>query len=341
MCMNLYRKINRDLIQFDFVKHSSSAGEFEKEIIDLGGKIFEAPRFKFYNYLQYKNWWLKHLKKHPEHRIIHIHFFTYAGIISDIVHKMNRLTISHAHTSKSDGFLKTLLQRQIERKVDYCFACSREAGHWLYPNRDFSVLNNAIDANIYRYNEAIRSEYRKKFNLDNCLVLGTIANFSSVKNPMGLIDIFKEVKMNNLKTKLLWAGDGTLRKKIEERINAEGLMEDIILLGVRNDIPALLQAMDAFLLPSFYEGLPVVLIEAQGAGLQCFVSDTVTKEVNVTGRCTFINIYEPYQWSIEILNKNLKHIDTFEQIKKAKYDIFETVNWLQEFYFKINKNKII
>ena len=164
------------------------------------------------------------------------------------------------------------------------------------------------------------------------MVLGTVANLSDVKNPMGLIDIFLAVKKNKPNAKLLWVGEGSEREAIENRIQTEGLADDIILLGRREDVPMLLQSMDYFLLPSLYEGLPVSVIEAQAAGLPCFISDRVTKEVNITGLCQFFPIDKPDKWAKAILECPAFSRDTYDRIIKAGYDIITTVKWLEDFY---------
>ncbi len=336
MCMNLYRHIDRSKIQFDFIKHTHQKGNFEDEIISLGGRVYEAPRYRLYNTLQYKAWWKKHLKEHPEHQIIHGHFFTISPIYFSVAKQLGRKTIGHIHASSADSFVKKCLIKRVSKFTDYPIACSQQAGKWIYGNRPFDVLNNALDTELFQYNETIRQQYRKELNMGDSLVLGTVANFSPVKNPMGLIDIFLQVKKKEENTKLLWVGEGGQRQLIEERIRQEKIESDVILLGQRSDVYNILQAMDVFLLPSINEGLPVSIIEAQASGLPCFVSNTITKEADITELCHFLPLDTWDQWVGIILGNRVSRGNTKQKIIDAGYDIHTTANWLEEFYMKIN-----
>ena len=339
MCMNLYRKIDRNIVQFDFVKHTASIGQFESEIMRLGGRIYTAPKYKGYNHIQYCLWWRKHLTEHPEHCILHGHFFTLSPIYFAVAKQCRRITIAHAHSSKADSIWKRILLSRIERYSDYAFACSEEAGKWLFPHMGYTVLRNAIEEAAFRYDPVVRQEYRKQMQLDDAFTVGTVANYSSVKNPMGLIEIIKILHCSNPNIKLIWAGSGALKKQITQKIDDEGLQNNILLLGTRDDVPKLMQTMDAFLLPSFFEGLPVVLIEAQAAGLPCFVSDTVTREADVTGLCEYLPLDQPELWAEKILSLSYERQDTSQLIRDAGYSIAQTAKQLQEFYCGILQDK--
>lgn len=335
MCMNLYRNMDRTKVQFDYVKHTSDKGVFEDEIQELGGKIFEAPRLKMNNYRTYFNWWKNHFKNHPEHQIVHGHFFTISAVYFSIAHKFKRITVGHVHASQSDELLKSLLIKKIETEADYCFACSEYAGKWVFPHKEFFVFKNAVDTEEFLFNKEIRNEYRLRFGLGNRKVLGTVANFSADKNPMGLIEIFRAYKNINPESCLLWVGDGGLRDKIENKIQELKIEDSIILLGKRDDVPKILQTMDLFLLPSLNEGLPVSVIEAQAAGLPCYLSDTITEEVNITGLCKFLPLNNIGRWVDALNNPIEERTDTSDLIKKSGYDIRETSRWLQAFYESI------
>lgn len=345
MVMSLFRNLDRNIVIFDFVKHSKSEGTFEQEIMQLGGKIYCAPRYKIYNHLEYVSWWKRFLLNHPEYNIIHGHFFTISAVYFSVAQKLGRKTIGHIHSARirKEQVTRPLVHKisniligKIERYSNYCMACSEEAGNWVYKTKPFIVLNNAINIDVFKYSPAIRNTIRKQFGIDNELVVGTVANYSKVKNPMGLIDIFINVKAKNYKAKLILIGSGQLRELIEERIKQERLEDDVWLLGGRNDVPEILQALDAFLLPSFSEGLPVSLIEAQASGLPCYVSNRVTREADITGNCKFLPIDKPEIWANEILNNSYIRNDTSECIRRAGYDIAGTAKWLQDFYLKVS-----
>ena len=339
MCMNLYRHIDRNIVQFDFVKHTTKIGALEKEINELGGHIYIAPRMRMERLPGYIKWWEKHFEKHPEHQIVHGHYFTASAIYFRVAKKCSRVTIGHMHIAKYDSYIKQLLCGQIEHYADYCLACGWDAGKLLYPHRHFIVLNNAIDASQFQYNAEVRKEYREKLGLNESIVIGIVANFGEHKNPLGVIELFNQLSKMNSRYKLLWIGaGGELLDKVKVRVNKYELQSKVILLGARSDVSDLLQAMDAFILPSFYEGLPVVLIEAQAAGLQCFVSEFVTKEADITGRCTFLPLDQWEKWGTSIRESNLQHINTHDQIVDAGYDISYTTAMLQKIYIIIARN---
>lgn len=337
MCMNLYRHIDRDKVQFDFVKHTPLKGSFEDEIISLGGRVFEAPRYRMYNHIQYARWWKRHLDKHPEHIIIHGHFFSISAVYFSVAKKAGRITVAHSHIAKASSKLKEIYIKSIEKIADYRLACGKEAGQLLYPHKDFTILNNAIETEKFVYNPKCEQQYRMELGLTDKFVIGVVASFTDHKNPLGIIEIFREIHNAHPNAVLVWAGDGPMRKEIESLVEKYQLKEAVHLLGVRKDIDKLLQAMDVFILPSFYEGLPVVLIEAQAAGLKCFVSETVTREADITGRCTYINNSDYVRWAEEICSADLTKVDTYNQICEAGYDVQKSAEWLQEFYLKISK----
>lgn len=335
MCMNLYRKIDRSKVQFDFVKHTPNKGSYEDEITSLGGYIYIAPEYRVNNHFFYCGWWERHFRNHPEHLIIHGHYFTISAVYFKVAKKFERITVGHIHATRVDSKLKSLYVKAIKYYADYKLACSTEAGKWVYNSYSFKVFPNAIDLDLFRYSQPIRQEMRARLGLSDELTLGTVANMSRVKNPMGLIDIFLEIYRIVPKTKLIWVGEGNLRKAIEDRIKLESIEEQIIMLGAREDVPNVLQAMDVFLLPSFNEGLPVSVIEAQASGLPCYLSDAITKDADITGMCCFLPIDQPESWANKILNSNNVRIDTSRLIKASGYDITTTVELLQSFYLEL------
>ena len=335
MCMNLYRKIDRTKVQFDFVKHTSPKGAYEDEITSLGGYIYRAPEYRVNNHFIYCRWWERHFRNHPEHIIIHGHYFTISAVYFRVAKEFGRITVGHIHATKVNSKIKSLYIKAIKYYADYKLACSAEAGKWVYKTYSFKVFPNAIDLDKFRYSQPIRQEMRYRLGLSDELTLGTVANLSKVKNPMGLIDIFLEINRIMPKTKLIWVGEGNLRKAIEDRIKLENIEENIIMLGAREDVSNVLQAMDVFLLPSFNEGLPVSVIEAQASGLPCLLSDKITNDVDITGMCCFLFFFQPECWARTILNMNSIRMDTSHYIKEAGFDINSTAEILQKFYMEL------
>lgn len=340
MCMNLYRHIDKNKIQFDFVKHTSVIGHFEDEIHKLGGKIYTAPRYKIYNHLSYVNWWKKHLLLHPEYKIIHGHFFTISAVFFKVAKKLGRVTIGHSHsTSSGRNVIKQLYLKKVEKYSDYCLACGQQAGKWLFPHKTFDVLNNAINVDDFKYNEVYRKEIREGLGINDELLIGTVGNLHSIKNPFGIIEIFKNVCTENPNARLLWVGAGDLKNKIEQKLDEENIRDKVFLMGSRPDVNKLLQAMDIFILPSFFEGLGIASIEAQTAGLKCFLSDKVPTEAAVTNLCEFLSLNDYKIWAKKILSTKCDRSDTQNSIKKSGYDIINTVEWLTNYYYKIYETK--
>lgn len=339
MCMELYRHIDRNIIQFDFVKHTSNVGAFEEEILSKGGRIYEAPRFSISNIIKYRTWWKQHFDSHPEHLIVHGHYFTISAVYFQIAKRKNRITIGHIHASKVNNFWKALLAKTISHYTDYPLACSQMAGEWVYGRRPFTVLNNAIDSIKFRSNRVTAERIRDEFSLGNNLIIGNVGRFCIPKNPYGILEIFRRVHDRRPDSKLLWIGDGPMRVELQNKVAEYKIMDSVIFTGVRDDVEELLQAVDVFVFPSFYEGLGVAAVEAQAAGVETYCSSSVPHEAAVTELCHFFSLTDLDAWVNSILDiqSNYIHPDMTNQIIKAGYDINETSKWLEDFYFELMK----
>lgn len=347
MIMNIYRKIDRTKIQFDFVVHTDSICDFDDEIKLLGGKIYNCPRFTGINIVSYIKFWNEFFKEHKEYKIIHGHIGSSASIYLEIAKKNGLFTIAHSHSGGFDtgikGSMYILFSYPTRFIADYFFACSESAGISRYGKRVvnnktiFSVLKNAIDVNQYAFSEEIRDKKRKELDLENKFVIGHVGRFDKAKNQEYLVEIFKLIAKKNENAILILIGDGELRPHIFEKVKNYGLGDRVIFTGVRSDVNELLQAMDVFVFPSIYEGLPVTVIEAQAAGLPCIISDTITDEVCITPLVEKLSIeQEPMVWvrNIELLNKNI-HENFSRKIKNCGYDINTSVLSLEKFYLSI------
>lgn len=345
--MNVYRHIDKSKIQFDFVLFRKEECDFNEEIRNLGGKIYYIPRYNGKNHFSYKKAWNNFFKEHSDYKIIHGHVRSTAAIYLKIAKKYGLITIIHSHSTSSRGskveqFTKNLLQFPIRYIADYFFACSNKAGIWLFGEKtikkdNYRVINNAIDVDKYKFDSNIRNKVRTELKLENKLILGHVGTFTPPKNHEFLIDVFNEVHKQNNNTILLLIGDGELRHSMEKKVKNLGLEKDVIFTGIRKDVPHLLQAMDAFLFPSIFEGLPVTLIEVQASGLQCFVSDNITKEVKVSNNIHFISLNCPIKtWSNEILKSqsNTRNSDIEEIIQKG-YEIKKEITTLENFFLNL------
>lgn len=349
MIMNLYREIDRTKIQFDFVVHTDQKCAYDDEIMSLGGKIYSLPRFNGINIVKYQKAWKNFLSKHSEYKIIHGHLGSTAAIYLNVAKKYGLFTIAHSHNTSNEvtlkGKLYSIFTYPTRNIAHYFFGCSKPAGIDRFGSRvvntsNFKILNNAIKTKEFSYSIHTREMKRTDFNLNKRFVIGHIGRFNIQKNHAFLIDIFKKIHDENNNVILMLIGDGELRESIEEKVNTLGLKDSVIFTGVRSDIPELLQAMDIFVFPSLFEGLGIVTVEAQAAGLKCIVSDKIPEEAYVTDLVEVLSLKNPVEiWAEKILKyvDGYERTSTYQKIKGKGYDISDTTIWLQEFYLnKIN-----
>ena len=344
--MNIYRQIDRTQIQFDFMVHTEDECAYDKEILNLGGRIFRVPRYNGKNHFEYKKAWKAFFEKHPECTIIHGHMTSTAAIYLKIAKKFDKKTISHIHSTAPVGkgisaTAKQLFERNAKKYADHLFACSKAAAAWCYGEKytehnDVKVIKNAIDVNRFVFDENTRAAKRAELGLTNNFVIGHVGNFVIPKNHSFLIDVFYEVSKKNNDAVLLLVGGGSLRKEIEDKVAKLGLVDRVIFAGVRSDIPELLCAMDVFVFPSLWEGFAVALVEAQASGLLCIVSDTIPNEVDISELVKFVSLSEnALDWAHNVVSlalENTKRQLFSIKIAKAGFDATTTAGLLEKFY---------
>lgn len=346
MVMNLYRAVDRTKIQFDFIVHTDTHQDYTDEILSLGGKIYSFPKYRVYNGLKLTRIWNNFFKEHPEYKILHSHVRSYASIYLPIAKKHGLTTIIHSHsTSNGKGLasiVKRILQSSLKRRADYLFACSEEAGEWLYGSEaikkeNYRMIPNAVDTAKFCYNEQVRREKRKELGIpDGVVVYGHVGRLHPAKNHMFLLDAFSETLKSRPDSILLIVGDGELRGDIEAKIRELGISDNVKMLGSRGDVADLLQAMDVFVFPSRWEGLPVTVVEAQAAGLPCLVSETVTRDVAVSHLVRYIPIDSGVDaWVREMLSLEFARDNVIDEIKNAGFDINAAAEKLTEFYSEL------
>ena len=348
MIMNIYRKIDRTKIQFDFVVHTDSICAFDDEIKALGGKIYNCPRFTGTNIVSYIKFWNEFFKEHKEYKIIHGHIGSSASIYLKLAKKNGLFTIAHSHSDAFDKDIKGIMYRVISYPTrfiaDYFFACSKEAGVSRYGNRVvnnkdiFSILKNAIDIEEYKFYEEIRLKKRKELSLENKFVIGHVGRFDKAKNQEYLVEVFKLIAKKNKDALLLLIGDGELKSHIIGKIEDYGLKDRVIFTGVRSDVNELLQAMDVFAFPSLYEGLGLAIIEAQASGLPCIISKNIPDEACISDLIEKLEVNKMNieNWCNAILNKKVnKERDMKDILYNSGYDINVEVKRLQKFYMHI------
>ncbi len=347
--MDLYRQMDRSEIQFDFLVHS--AGErkpqfYDEEIRRLGGKIYVLPKFRVYNYFSYRKAVRSFFQEHHEFGVVQGHMTSTAGIYLPVAKKCGvPVTVAHSRNAGVDKGLKGIatrfFRRNLVQKADYCFACSRLAGEDVFGTQAVEqdkvrIIHNAIDAARFTYNEEKRAQMREQLGITGKLVLGHVGRFNYQKNHPYLIDLFARLCKERQDAVLLLLGEGPDRKGIEEKCRALGIAEQVRFLGNQRRPEDYYQAMDLFLLPSFFEGLPGVLVEAQAAGLRCLVSDTITREAKITDLVTYLSIgAPPERWADEIIRQaGYERTDTCQKIKDAGFDVAAQAAGYRNFYQK-------
>jgi glycosyltransferase involved in cell wall biosynthesis len=343
MLMNYYRQIDRSRIQFDFMVHREEKGHYDDEILRLGGKIYPMPQIRPGNYQLYFKLLDEFFVQHPEYSVVHSHINENSSFVLRSAKQAGvQCRIAHSHLSDLTIDIKlpfrAYARYSMKDNPNRYFACSKKAGAWLFgkeraASKEMIVLNNAVNVEDFKYNDKVRNQIRDEWNAGNKLVLGHVGRFNKQKNHEMLLDIFKAVHEKLPESMLVLVGEGDLRTSIEKKADKLGLSSNVRFLGVRGDIPNLMQGMDLFLFPSLFEGLPVVLVEAQAAGLNCVVSDAVTRESDVTGRIQFISLKDsPDVWASKILASTYEHVDTSQLLRKNGYDTGSMVEWLTGFY---------
>ena len=343
MLMNYYRSIDRTKVQFDFLTHREFEADYDAEILSMGGRIYRLPNLNPFSktYLSALD---RFFGEHPEYRIVHSHLDCMSAIPLKYAKKHGvPVRIAHAHNSNqardAKYLLKLLYKGRIAPNATRLFACSEEAGRWMFGGKDFCVLNNAINARKYTFDADIRREVRRELDLpEDALVVGHVGRFDPQKNHSFLIRIFEKMPGD---ARLLLVGDGALRAAAEQLAEDLGIRDRIMFVGVRSDVDRLLQAMDVFLFPSLFEGLPVSIIEAQAAGLPCLISDKVPIECKKTELVTQLPLDEdPEAWAEAVLDAaQTPRTDTHPQLCAAGFDIRANAEWLMDFYLTLYRKE--
>lgn len=354
MIMNYYRNIDRSKIQFDFLCNKPQKGDYDDEIKRLGGNIYVSPGFNPLKYLKYKKFLKNIFKNNSDIKIIHAHngsLAYFALKCAKILKFPNK--IAHAHATEIPRstnsifdlkwIYKSLFKNRIKYQADYFWGCSTEACRFYFgEDKKIKIINNAIDIEKFIFNQFKRDEIRKQLGIgDDVFLIGHVGRFMKQKNHDFLIEIFEEVHKKNQKSILMLIGGGELEKTIKEKIRSKNLENFVIFLNNVPNVNEYYQAMDVFVLPSLYEGLPVVGIEAQTSGLKCVFANTISSEVKITNNVTFLGLDDSTKkWAEEILkNKNYyKREDMTVQVTKSGYSIKEEAKKMQRLYEKIGEN---
>ena len=366
--MDLYRNIDREKVQFHFVQHTMDRCAFEEEVERLGGKVYHVPRFNVKNYFSYKKAWEDLFKAHPEIKVVQGHMTSTGAIYLPIAKKAGvEITIAHARSAGVDpglkGYLTRFLRRDLYKKCDYRFTCSAMAGESVFGDqkqisRKATFIPNAIDVDKFKYDEETRNQIRYELGIKDKFVIGHVGRFSHMKNHKYMLQILEQcIKIEKEKrlpeTVLMFLGDGELKEEIMEQAVAMGISSRVLFMGNKRDVNRYYQAMDYFLLPSLYEGLPGTAVEAQAGGLPGIMSDSVTAEAVVTDLIQMRSIKEePLIWANEIMKTSemvsgvlcktesgnssatgKKDRSCYAQVvREASFDVKEQAKRMQKFY---------
>ena len=343
--MNYYNKTNHDNVKYDFlVTDDNVCDEYRENIESNGDKIILTNRVRLHNYFkEIKK--IKNILKENNYSIVYSQilytaFFYLKGAKS--VGIKNRILHCHNTPTKDKNIIKEILYKIMSKlavwyATDY-FACSDLAGKYLFKNRNYKVVRNAIDVDKYLFDNNIRNKYRNELNLNNKFVIGHVGRLDTQKNHKFILDVFYELLKKEENAKLLLVGSGPLEEEIRQYSKQKNIDKYIEFLGTRNDINNILQAMDVFVFPSLFEGLGIAAVEAQMSSLPCIVSDKVPLEVKFSEKVKFIGIQEKNidDWCEAIIEfKNTTRSRDEELCRKSGYDINNEVEKLEKLYKEI------
>ena len=349
MMMNYLRNIDRRRIQIDFLVNRPGPMDYEQEIQKLGSHIYRMSPILPGKFRKYQ-WELKQfLERHPQYQILYSHLEERSYLAMRVAEKMNLpVRIVHAHSIPGYWNLKypvRLYFRKKLKKTDFIkAACGIEPAKWLFGSeKNVTIIKNAVDAGLFSFEEKNRKKTRKALKIqEDTLVIGHIGRFCYEKNHEFLLHIFAEVRKQRRDSVLLLVGGGKPKKEIETRkkiwqmAKELGVDSGVKFLGIREDIPQLLQAMDILVMPSRSEGFPMTLVEAQAAGTRCLVSDRVAYEINMTGEIQFASLEEdPVEWANKLLSFCQTEQDRSEmnrKVRDAGYDIHSAAKEMEALF---------
>ena len=348
MLMNYYRHLDRDQFQFDFLVNKEKPGFFDDEVRSLGGRIFMGPGLSPLKYPEYLRYMKTLLDREKEIKVLHAHNEAMEFYALNGAKKAGfPVRIAHAHNTHLPRGLKLPVKLVCKAMIpgaatDY-FACGREAGIYYFGEKRWNesgvLIHNAIDLERFGYRSEVRTRLRREYQLEDKLVVGSVARFMVQKNHTRMLEQFACLKKIYPNSHLLLAGEGELQAAMEEKAKRLGIYDSVSFLGVQKDTSIWYQAMDVFLMPSLFEGLPVVGIEAQASGLPCVFSDMITDEIILSDRAVRLSLEQPDEvWAKELIRLGTADRDRAEGrsvVRSAGYDIVEETKRLQEIYVSL------
>ncbi|WPC18763.1 glycosyltransferase [Pediococcus inopinatus] len=344
--MNIYRNIDRSMLQFDFAATDSQDSQYTEEIKKLGGKIFLLPEVEKNNLIKIKAF-TRSILRNNMYDIVQYHATSPWKVALNVAKKMGVPNIiSHSHNSRFGGnWLKSIRNRvfslDVSRISTKRVACSKRSGHLLFGKNSFEVINNSIDESKYRFNAKFRNEIRSKLKVsDDTILLGQVGRLSAEKNVEFSLNVLYKLKKRSKNVRLVIAGTGELEQTLKRKSEQLGIDRCVTFLGQCNEVEKLYSALDILLMPSIYEGIPMTAIEGQASGLNVLLSNNIDPFTNV-GLAKFLDIKVKGlgMWEDEILKMDLdqsKRINANKLLVEHHYDIKNTVNKWQYEYMKMS-----
>ncbi|PGO33399.1 glycosyl transferase family 1 [Bacillus cereus] len=348
LIMNLYRNIDRSKVQFDFL--TCKEGVFDDEVVKLGGKVHRIPYVTDVGHRGYIKALNTFFSSHPQYKIVHSHMDKMSGLVLRSAKKAGvPVRIAHSHNTSSEGgatakIYKWYAGKSIGTCATHLLACSNAAARWLFADKADTarILKNGIDCDRFLFIPEMRKNVREELQLEqDALVIGHVGRFAHQKNHAYLIELFAQLTRFRPNSILLLAGEGPLRMEIENQVRELNLEKHIRFLGIRADIERILQAFDVFVFPSIHEGLPLTLIEAQGVGLPCIISDAITKEVDLgMNLVEHVPLADKMAWIEKMKNIEISNFprEIPAQVFLEKgYDIKHTAELTQDYYSVLSR----
>lgn len=346
--VEMFQHFDINKVTMDFIVLGSKS-PFENKINENGGKVFYITK-KEKNFIRhFKELYNIMKKKSKDHSIIYFNSGAIFYIIPYLIAKLvgYKKIIVHAHNgadqqrNRCEIMIHKINRIIVRRLANKCISCSDVASNWIFgekytKNNDIMIIKNAIDSNKFSFDKNLRTQMRKLLNIqESTLVIGNIGRFEIQKNHNFMIDILNEIVKVNQDCCLMLIGEGSLYSCINKKIEEYNLADKVLYLGRRSDINALLNAIDIFILPSFFEGFPITLVEAQANGIPCIVSDKITRQVNITGLVSYLDIKDPYIWMKKILTNIPKRESKIDVILEHGFDINLESSRLQEIFISL------
>lgn len=342
--LNLYKNIDKEKFHIDFVAINEPDEDLKKSFISDGSNMTIIPR-EIKHPLRYI---LQYAKCCKGYDIVHVHGNSATMVLEMLAAKLAGVHVRVAHSHNTYCVSKTI--DKVFRPLFYALcnvrlACGGAAGKWLFGKRKFSIVNNGIDTERFMFDSFKRTECREDLNLNDAIVIGNIANFLSAKNHLFLIDIFNELFQLNSSCRLILIGTGELMKKAKDKVAMLGIEPFVLFTGSVNDVTKFLNAMDVVIMPSLNEGFPLTLVEEQANGLTCYVSDAITKKVNLTGNVQFLPLKNSaLEWAthinkdyIQVFDRSKKSKESIEMIRENYYDIKDAISRLERIYISLGE----